>query len=713
MVISHNLLAMNAQRQFNITGIDKKKTIEKLSSGYRINRAADDAAGLSISEKMRKQIRGLDQGSRNIQDGISLIQVADGALCEVHDMLHRMTELSVKAANGTNSVSDRLALQNEVDYILDEIDRISEETDFNTMPLFTGEEEDGYSDLVEDASSRTTDTSSNDGNTTNSLTTPNINTWSNAGRLYMPKMSPVLLHGTENSSVVSNVNYKIEGYDTLINATSVFSFVDGFKENGNISFVTDNEKISLLVDGHEMDSKSWDDIGFSDSVDAGNYSISFKYLKLNFTLASDAEIGDVRNELDSIVTSYHSRMSFGNGSGSGYAVGTNVSLDSNGFRTQFSLSDLKKIYRDDSYDITKSSSRESSATFYFIKDENGNPALQLKSYKIDRNDPFPETGDGNIIFKLTAKSIDKLKNFNWSVDNRNGSTYEDQIIEFAYGNSIIATDVTSNGSGSLEDLYEYLNLNTSSINASKTLIMDSRPGSFIVVDVDYESPVIGTESLIEVDPDPVDPDPVDPDPVDPDPVDPDPVDPDPVDPDPVDPDPVDPDPVDPDPVDPDPVDPDPVDPDPEDPDPEDPVQEDDNDYTRKGKKRFWIQSGAEVGDGMFIDVDIMNTSVLGIVGLNLSTEDSARKAISDIGKAVDRLSSMRSKLGAQQNRLEHTFKNVTNIAENTQAAESRIRDTDMAKEMVELSKHNILEQVGTSMIAQANQSNQGVLSLLQ
>jgi flagellin-like hook-associated protein FlgL len=677
---------MNAQRQFNITGTQKKKSTEKLASGYRINRAADDAAGLAISEKMRRQIRGLDQGARNTQDGISLLQVADGALSEVHDMLHRMTELSVQAANGTNTDSDRLALQNEVDYILDEIDRISEETDFNTMPLFTGEEEDGYSDLVEDASSRTTDTSSNDGNTTNSLTTPNINTWSNAGRLYMPKMSPVLLHGTDNSSVVSNVNYKIEGYDTLINATSVFSFVDGFKENGNISFVTDNEKISLLVDGHEMDSKSWDDIGFSDSVDAGNYSISFKYLKLNFSLASDAEIGDVRNELDSIVTSYHSRMSFGNGSGSGYAVGTNVSLDSNGFRTQFSLSDLKKIYRDDSYDITKSSSRESSATFYFIKDENGNPALQLKSYKIDRNDPFPETGDGNIIFKLTAKSIDKLKNFNWSVDNHNGSTYEDQIIEFAYGNSIIATDVTSNGSGSLEDLYEYLNLNTSSINASKTLIMDSRPGSFIVVDVDYESPVIGTESLIEVDPDPEDPDPEDPDPVDPDPEDPDPVDPDPVDPDPVD---------------------------PVDPDPEDPVQEDDNDYTRKGKKRFWIQSGAEVGDGMFIDVDIMNTSVLGIVGLNISTEDSAGKAISDIGKAVDRLSSMRSKLGAQQNRLEHTYKNVTNISENTQAAESRIRDTDMAKEMVELSKHNILEQVGTSMIAQANQTNQGVLSLLQ
>ena len=99
MVISHNLLAMNAQRQFNITGTKKKKSTEKLASGYKINRAADDAAGLAISEKMRRQIRGLDQGARNTQDGISLLQVADGALSEVHDMLHRINELSIKSAN--------------------------------------------------------------------------------------------------------------------------------------------------------------------------------------------------------------------------------------------------------------------------------------------------------------------------------------------------------------------------------------------------------------------------------------------------------------------------------------------------------------------------------------------------------------------------------------------------------------------------------------
>ena len=136
MVISHNLLAMNAQRQFNITGTQKKKSTEKLASGYKINRAADDAAGLAISEKMRMQIRGLDQGARNTQDGISLLQVADGALSEVHDMLHRMNELSIQAANGTNTDSDREAIQQEISQIKSEIDRISDTTEFNTRKLF-------------------------------------------------------------------------------------------------------------------------------------------------------------------------------------------------------------------------------------------------------------------------------------------------------------------------------------------------------------------------------------------------------------------------------------------------------------------------------------------------------------------------------------------------------------------------------------------------
>ena len=135
MVVQHNLRAMNANRMLGVTQGTLSKSAEKLSSGYKVNRAADDAAGLSISEKMRKQIRGLSQASLNAEDGISAVQTAEGALTEVHDMLQRMNELATKAANGTTALSDRQTIQDEVDQLLTEIDRVSETTKFNEMYL--------------------------------------------------------------------------------------------------------------------------------------------------------------------------------------------------------------------------------------------------------------------------------------------------------------------------------------------------------------------------------------------------------------------------------------------------------------------------------------------------------------------------------------------------------------------------------------------------
>ena len=139
MVVQHNLQAMNSNRMLGVTTSSQAKVTEKLSSGYKINRAADDAAGLSISEKMRKQIRGLDQASNNAQDGVSAVQTAEGALAEVHDMLQRMNELAVQAANGTNSTSDRTAIQNEIDQLTTEIDRAAETTKFNETYLLKGD----------------------------------------------------------------------------------------------------------------------------------------------------------------------------------------------------------------------------------------------------------------------------------------------------------------------------------------------------------------------------------------------------------------------------------------------------------------------------------------------------------------------------------------------------------------------------------------------
>lgn len=139
MVVQHNLTAANTNRQLGITTNGLQKSTEKLSSGYKINRAADDAAGLSISEKMRNQIRGLDKASDNAQDGISLVQTAEGALNEVHSMLQRMSELAVQASNGTNASQDRTALDNEVQQLKTEIERVGTTTQFNKMDILTGE----------------------------------------------------------------------------------------------------------------------------------------------------------------------------------------------------------------------------------------------------------------------------------------------------------------------------------------------------------------------------------------------------------------------------------------------------------------------------------------------------------------------------------------------------------------------------------------------
>ena len=139
MVVQHNLQAMNANRMLGITTKEASGSTEKLSSGYRINRAADDAAGLAISEKMRKQIRGLSQASSNAEDGISCVQTAEGALAEVQDMLQRMNELAVQAANGTNSATDRQYIQDEFDQLIEEIDRVAETTKFNETYLLKGD----------------------------------------------------------------------------------------------------------------------------------------------------------------------------------------------------------------------------------------------------------------------------------------------------------------------------------------------------------------------------------------------------------------------------------------------------------------------------------------------------------------------------------------------------------------------------------------------
>lgn len=175
MVVQHNMQAANANRMLGITSGAQAKSTEKLSSGYKINRAADDAAGLTISEKMRKQIRGLDKASSNAQDGVSSVQTAEGALTEVHSMLQRMNELAVQAANGTNSKdTDRKAIQDEIDQLNTEIDRVAETTKFNEIYLLKGDDGEKTINLkAHDAGLKGTLTDNGDGTATFTMKTLN------------------------------------------------------------------------------------------------------------------------------------------------------------------------------------------------------------------------------------------------------------------------------------------------------------------------------------------------------------------------------------------------------------------------------------------------------------------------------------------------------------------------------------------------------------
>ena len=206
MVVQHNLTAMNSNRMLGLTTKTQAKATEKLSSGYRINRAADDAAGLAISEKMRKQIRGLTQASANAQDGISAVQTAEGALNEVHDMLQRMNELAVKAANGTMSESDRDAIQNEIDQLTTEIDRVSTTTKFNETYLLKGAHGSVAGSLTYTKTATSLSNLGFTAGTTNGSTVTALDTQTGTAKVtFGAKLSGVVKNQSINGNSLSNI----------------------------------------------------------------------------------------------------------------------------------------------------------------------------------------------------------------------------------------------------------------------------------------------------------------------------------------------------------------------------------------------------------------------------------------------------------------------------------------------------------------------------
>ncbi len=545
MVIQHNLSASNANRMLNLSTANIAKSTEKLSSGYKINRAADDAAGLSISEKMRKQIRALNQASNNAQDGISMVQTAEGALNEVHDMLHRMNELAVKAANGTMSSSDRADVQAEVEQLLTEIDRVSSTTKFNEVNLLDGDVKLGSS--IADMRIKKGATADITVEKNNVLT------------------DFVLYSGTIRVPTPGSVYVPLLGYDVPV---------------GNKSTA-----------------------GISGKINANSDAVNY--------------LQDPNNV-------------------------------SSGFKN--SLKGLK----DDSWDKNtlyplSGSSRLLDSTCGFYKD--GDSSIQIFS-KYSNTSGFPELNnyldaDGNLKSGVMYFSQATLSQPNGSpiaslVDDRNDVTENGKPVGSIYladgsvvSMSDLKEDIERNANGDL--VFKDSSYQTKYfLHKTKHTTMD---GSAAVNQLTEAQ----LESLFDV-------------------------------------------------------------------------------YEAHHSLSVSLQVGADNLSDNRINVEIrhMNRVTLGLTGLDMSTVEGARQAIDLIGGdsdgnisgAIKECSKERSKLGAVQNRLEHTIRNLDNVVENTTAAESQIRDTDMATEMVKFSKERILQQAGQSVLAQAQQSNQGVLALL-
>jgi len=472
MVVQHNLTAMNANRMLGITQGQLSKSTEKLSSGYKVNRAADDAAGLSISEKMRKQIRGLEQATANAEDGISAVQTAEGALTEVHDMLQRMNELAVKASNGTMSLDDRQTVQDEVDQLLTEIDRVAETTKFNET---------------------------------------------------------YLLKGQDSSTLKTQY---LKAHDAGIEGS--------------------------MVDGATTATLTIDKLKVGDTVTIGGTSYT---------------IGDTQDNVKTSVTAATT------------AAGTQVNID---------------------------------GVQYTVSGTEGEDA---------ENNVLTQT---NILSKITADSSVTV----------GGKTYN------VIAGDVDANDTTIISADRAYDLMKEQLLLANNIGTDATITTGN---------VGARTTASGLATVAD-------------------------------------------------------------------------AAENGDDNTKmdfvisKGQRNvtqalsfsLHVGADADANNKITVGIDAMNTAGLGVKGLNVKdkTGASATYAIDAIADAVSKVSAQRSALGAIQNRLEHTINNLDNVVENTTAAESQIRDTDMATEMVKYSKNNILQQAGQSMLAQANQSNQGVLSLL-
>lgn len=623
MVVQHNLRAMNSNRMLGITTGALSKSAEKLSSGYKVNRAADDAAGLSISEKMRKQIRGLTQASANAEDGISAVQTAEGALTEVHDMLQRMNELAVKASNGTNSESDRQTIQDEISQLTIEIDRVAETTKFNETYLLKGDGTKGTKTLeAHDAGLAGRLKAGLDGKST--FTADSI------------KVGDTVKIGNTEYNIVGSK--RTDAYNSM----NAFAVKEGDKitQNGvTYTVAADAPDVSDIKGISVKDSE-----GNALKITISEGATHTTSLGITTTLVG-------KNGLDlssGAVTAYNT-----------WEAGDTI-VDKDGVEYTYVESADHAFSPDGVYH----------ATAGFYKTE-GSKAADV-AYTAKEGDIYTvkKTGETNSIVSTTGnggknKGIVSVEDLQKEIkaltegdtveiaDNSNATavSYTVGVTKKEDGSAFTADDIAAlvkagnqvnvNGTDyyaidvsknektdiSIQDAYRMMK---DELEAASSVGADEKASVKHLGDGKFEI----TQGKVEID----------------------------------------------------------------------------------NALSFSLHVGADADMTNKIGVNIKTMSSAGLGIKNLNVMDDSGKAgtyaIDAIADAVATVSAQRSLLGAVQNRLEHTINNLDNVVENTTSAESAIRDTDMATEMVKYSNANILSQAGQSMLAQANQGNQGVLSLL-
>lgn len=720
MVVQHNLQAMNANRMLGITQGSVASNTEKLSSGYRINRAADDAAGLAISEKMRKQIRGLDQASENAEDGISSVQTAEGALAEVQDMLQRMNELVVQAANGTNSVTDRQAIQDEIDQLISEVDRVAETTKFNDTYLLKGD-----STAV-----------SRQAYITNFSMTYTKNIVNNAAPVDSLKYK-VNYTGNNNVYMMSN--------DILNTNPSISIATKKIQKGEDITdYMIDSGTLSANRTGASLntDYVAMINVELNSAVQEGaNGKVAGQ-----LSTEADARLYDLSTDgLDGSVKANRELFIFNTATDTTtrLVAGTDMAdylNDDNTLKEQYRLIDVLDSGSDISYN-------GKAGTVYAVDGQNPGQfttetlttgASVTSYYNINHSWGYTATGEGiknvaTVVMSTTTPANVSSINFNKDILIHNGDkiyALKERGTEFAGGDDLTLVNVldeTDEETVSVQDLYDdmmsatpaytvveeaatypfgssqrvqeqMLGTNTSGLyndfswtdqyieydmsrqelyNADGEIVSGMKLNEYFDDNGNYMGGLYTTDQARAIDE----------------------------------------------------------------------VFASTysanmalnnignnlnvaliSDYITQsssevlGGLEFTLQVGADSvrTNTMAIQIDTLTAAGLGIdklsshnVGIVDTTGDNAKDAIDVIATALGTISTQRAALGAVQNRLDHTIKNLDNIVENTTAAESAIRDTDMAEEMVAYSNNNILLQAGQSMLAQANQANQGVLSLLQ